>query len=225
MSSIWESLYGPNGKFSGSNSNGLLGASQPASVVVTKSKTGRFALWAILAVVIVTAIVLGFALFEYRRKKDEEKQAAAIASGTAPLPPSSGFSLSTTPVYEGAIQPKLSTTEASPFYPPLAPSSSQPKPIPQSDPGRPGTEAAWWHNVERYDLVSQSAVDQFGGWWPAAPEIQGRSRGQFYKGYGDGVWQSGPYLGGYLTFPSNFIPLSTTQISVTDLHPFCSKQR
>jgi hypothetical protein len=195
----------------------------PPKPVVLVKKSNPLGWLLLVGLVIIASTILGIYIYERKKKKDQE---AAAAGGNGSLTGGSnggsgsllGGSAATSGFEASGLTP-------SPYYPPAAsPVSSLTVPgVPQEDPGRPGSDAAWWHNVERYDMVSQTAVNPYGGWLAASPTIQGRDRGQFYRGYGS--WNQGPYQSGFLTFPSNFIPLSTTQISVTDLHPFCSKQR
>lgn len=206
MSSIWESTSS---------------VAVPQTGILVQPKKSNFGWIFLIGLAIIASVILGIVLYESKKKKDEE---AAAASSSA----SGGGALlggSPTMSAANAAAAAFTGTSTTPIYPPQARSASSliNPGIPQQDPGRPGTDAAWWHDVERYDLISQTAVSPWGGFWPASPTIEGRSRGQFYKGYGS--FSSGPYNSGFLTYPSNFIPLSTTQISVTDLHPFCSKQR
>jgi len=213
MSSIWESLYGPGGQFSGSQS-GLLGSSAPATAPTPKAKPSALQVGLLVGGIIVAIAIFGILLYEYKKWK-------ANKLFPVPLNP---------PATQGAslalAQKGTAAVGSSAYWPPNAPavSSITVPGIPQEDPGRPGSDAAWWHDVERWDQISQTAMSPYSGWWPASPTIEGRKRGDYYRG-GYGSFESGPYNSGYLVYPQNFIPLSTTQISVTDLHPFCSKQR
>lgn len=215
MSSIWESLYGPEGQFSQGKTGVLLGATQ-TSPQPSKDTTMHKIGYAVLGLGLVALIVLGvyYGVRAYKKKQDEKKMTPtnpASANGSAMLGATNGGANGSMPL--------------SPYYPPVVPSTSQRNVpgIPQQDPGNENSASAWWHNVDMYDQISQTAISPFSGWYPAAPQPAGVNRGDYYRGYG--WWNSGPYESGYLTYPSNFIPLSTTQVSVTDLHPFCSKQR
>lgn len=91
-----------------------------------------------------------------------------------------------------------------------------------NDPGKSSSDATWYHNVNKFYDISQFRVSPYGGWWPASPYLAS-SRGDSFRGYGG--YAPLPYNGGYLVYPSNYDPVSTSQLSTTNLYPFCMKQR
>lgn len=181
-----------------------------------------------IAIVVVAGLALSIWLLVRAYRKDHPKTPNVISPTNIQPGGGSTNGLPATTLGATTSHPWIDNSQLTSFYPPAVSSASQLNTksfpvIPAEDMGRAGSDAAWWHNVDVFDEISQTAVSPFGGFWPAAPEVANRSRGDYYRGYGG--WAPMPYNGGYLTYPSNFIPLSTTQISVTDLHPFCSKQR
>lgn len=192
--------------------------------VSPSSKTTRDVAFIGLAILVVAFLGLGIWLLIKVYRKDHPKPIATTPSNSTLASPLQAFT-SNTALGATTSHPWIDQRQLASIYPPAVSSGSQltSKSFPLPDPGRQGSDAAWWHNVDVFDEISQTAVSPFGGFWPAAPELSSRSRGDYYRGYGG--WAPMPYNGGYLTYPSNFVPMSTTQISVTDLHPFCSKQR